>query len=47
MLHVDPHQRLTARQVLSHPWVVQRENLPQQRINYQADAHLVKVSAVL
>ncbi|KAG9333557.1 hypothetical protein JZ751_011394, partial [Albula glossodonta] len=24
MLHVDPHQRLTAMQVLKHPWIVQR-----------------------
>ncbi|XP_023809295.1 ribosomal protein S6 kinase alpha-2-like isoform X1 [Oryzias latipes] len=27
MLHVDPHQRLTAPQVLRHPWVVERNQL--------------------
>ncbi|KAJ3594048.1 hypothetical protein NHX12_006380 [Muraenolepis orangiensis] len=27
MLHVDPHQRLTAPQVLRHPWIVERECL--------------------
>uniref|UniRef100_A0A8K9X0R2 Ribosomal protein S6 kinase n=1 Tax=Oncorhynchus mykiss TaxID=8022 RepID=A0A8K9X0R2_ONCMY len=28
MLHVDPHQRLTAGQVLCHPWVTHRDHLP-------------------
>ena len=28
MLHVDPLQRWTAAQVLSHPWVVSRDSLP-------------------
>ncbi|XP_029900813.1 ribosomal protein S6 kinase alpha-2 [Myripristis murdjan] len=27
MLHVDPHQRLTAPQVLRHPWIVERDHL--------------------
>ncbi|XP_061670730.1 ribosomal protein S6 kinase alpha-2 isoform X2 [Syngnathoides biaculeatus] len=27
MLHVDPHQRLTAPQVLRHPWIVGRDQL--------------------
>eukprot|EP00064_Thunnus_orientalis_P003635 superscaffoldBa00000306_g3645 len=27
MLHVDPHQRLTAPQVLRHPWIVERDQL--------------------
>ncbi|XP_077568561.1 ribosomal protein S6 kinase alpha-2 [Stigmatopora nigra] len=27
MLHVDPHQRLTAPQVLRHPWIVRRDQL--------------------
>uniref|UniRef100_A0A672ZNT8 non-specific serine/threonine protein kinase n=1 Tax=Sphaeramia orbicularis TaxID=375764 RepID=A0A672ZNT8_9TELE len=26
MLHVDPHQRLTAPQVLRHPWIVEKDN---------------------
>lgn len=41
MLHVDPHQRLTAVQVLKHPWVVNREYLSQQQLSRQ-DVHLVK-----
>ena len=28
MLHVDPMQRWTAVQVLSHPWIVSRDSLP-------------------
>ncbi|XP_054625856.1 ribosomal protein S6 kinase alpha-2 isoform X1 [Dunckerocampus dactyliophorus] len=27
MLHVDPHQRLTAPQILRHPWIVERDQL--------------------
>lgn len=42
MLHVDPHQRLTAVQVLKHPWIVNREYLSQQQLSRQ-DVHLVKV----
>uniref|UniRef100_A0A2K6B915 Ribosomal protein S6 kinase n=1 Tax=Macaca nemestrina TaxID=9545 RepID=A0A2K6B915_MACNE len=41
MLHVDPHQRLTAMQVLKHPWVVNREYLSQNQLSRQ-DVHLVK-----
>ncbi|XP_046949101.1 ribosomal protein S6 kinase alpha-2 isoform X2 [Lynx rufus] len=41
MLHVDPHQRLTAVQVLKHPWIVNREYLSQNQLSRQ-DAHLVK-----
>ncbi|KAL4640884.1 ribosomal protein S6 kinase alpha-2 [Arapaima gigas] len=41
MLHVDPHQRLTAHQVLRHPWVVNREQLSQNQLIRQ-DAQLVK-----
>lgn len=42
MLHVDPHQRLTAVQVLKHPWIVNREYLSQSQLSRQ-DVHLVKV----
>lgn len=42
MLHVDPHQRLTAVQVLRHPWIVNREYLSQNQLSRQ-DVHLVKV----
>ncbi|XP_036402341.1 ribosomal protein S6 kinase alpha-2 [Megalops cyprinoides] len=41
MLHVDPHQRLTAPQVLRHPWIVNREQLSQNQLIRQ-DVHLVK-----
>ncbi|XP_044290938.1 ribosomal protein S6 kinase alpha-1 isoform X1 [Varanus komodoensis] len=41
MLHVDPHQRLTARQVLQHPWITQKERLPQSQLSHQ-DVQLVK-----
>ncbi|KAJ6663383.1 hypothetical protein lerEdw1_009462 [Lerista edwardsae] len=41
MLHVDPHQRLTARQVLQHQWITQRDQLPQSQLSHQ-DARLVK-----
>uniref|UniRef100_A0A8C5UCR3 Ribosomal protein S6 kinase n=1 Tax=Malurus cyaneus samueli TaxID=2593467 RepID=A0A8C5UCR3_9PASS len=41
MLHVDPHQRLTAKQVLQHPWITQKDSLPQSQLNHQ-DIQLVK-----
>ncbi|XP_074920207.1 ribosomal protein S6 kinase alpha-2 isoform X4 [Chelonoidis abingdonii] len=41
MLHVDPHQRLTAVQVLRHTWIVNREYLSQNQLSRQ-DVHLVK-----
>uniref|UniRef100_A0A673C379 non-specific serine/threonine protein kinase n=1 Tax=Sphaeramia orbicularis TaxID=375764 RepID=A0A673C379_9TELE len=41
MLHVDPHQRLTAKQVLKHPWIVQRDKLPNSQLPHQ-DPKLVK-----
>ncbi|XP_072277567.1 ribosomal protein S6 kinase alpha-1 isoform X4 [Pyxicephalus adspersus] len=41
MLHVDPHRRLTARQVLQHEWITKRDLLPQSHLNRQ-DAQLVK-----
>ncbi|KAL4624708.1 ribosomal protein S6 kinase alpha-3 isoform X1 [Arapaima gigas] len=42
MLHVDPHQRLTAAQVLRHPWIVRKDQLPKYQLNRQAAPHLVK-----
>ncbi|CAM4549065.1 unnamed protein product [Caretta caretta] len=45
MLHVDPHQRLTAVQVLRHPWIVNREYLSQNQLSRQ-DVHLVKGAMV-
>uniref|UniRef100_A0A8C5RK50 non-specific serine/threonine protein kinase n=1 Tax=Laticauda laticaudata TaxID=8630 RepID=A0A8C5RK50_LATLA len=41
MLHVDPHQRLTAIQVLQHPWITQKDKLPQSQLSHQ-DVQLVK-----
>ncbi|XP_063048056.1 ribosomal protein S6 kinase alpha-2 [Engraulis encrasicolus] len=41
MLHVDPHQRLTAPQVLRHQWIVNREQLSQTQLIRQ-DVQLVK-----
>lgn len=41
MLHVDPHVRIALQQVLKHPWVSQRDQLPQNKLNIQ-DPHLVK-----
>ncbi|XP_056593789.1 ribosomal protein S6 kinase alpha-3 isoform X1 [Triplophysa dalaica] len=42
MLHVDPHQRLTAAQVSRHPWIVHKEHLPKYQLNRQDAPHLVK-----
>ncbi|XP_041439981.1 ribosomal protein S6 kinase alpha-3-like isoform X1 [Xenopus laevis] len=42
MLHVDPQQRLTAAQVLKHPWIVHCDQLPQFQLNRQDAPHLVK-----
>ncbi|XP_029427788.1 ribosomal protein S6 kinase alpha-1 isoform X2 [Rhinatrema bivittatum] len=41
MLHIDPHRRLTASQVLKHSWITQRDRLPQSQLIHQ-DAHLIK-----
>ncbi|KAK7140640.1 hypothetical protein R3I94_013048 [Phoxinus phoxinus] len=41
MLHVDPHQRLTAPLVLRHPWIVNRDELSQSQLIRQ-DVTLVK-----
>uniref|UniRef100_A0A8B9KE45 Ribosomal protein S6 kinase n=1 Tax=Astyanax mexicanus TaxID=7994 RepID=A0A8B9KE45_ASTMX len=42
MLHVDPHQRLTAPLVLRHPWIVNRDELSQSHLVRQ-DVQLVKL----
>uniref|UniRef100_A0A3Q3WZ13 non-specific serine/threonine protein kinase n=1 Tax=Mola mola TaxID=94237 RepID=A0A3Q3WZ13_MOLML len=47
MLHVDPHRRLTAGQVLRHPWVTHRDQLPKYTLNRQDAPHLVKVTHAL
>ena len=43
MLHIDPHKRLAAGEVLKHPWVAMRDNLPHMRLTLQ-DAQVVKVT---
>ncbi|XP_064628908.1 ribosomal protein S6 kinase alpha-3-like [Lineus longissimus] len=43
MLHIDPASRLSVSQVLAHPWIVNREQLPQLRLTLQdANLQLVK-----
>ncbi|XP_026112740.1 ribosomal protein S6 kinase alpha-3-like [Carassius auratus] len=42
MLHVDPHKRLTAAQVLRHPWIVNKDQLPIYQLNRHDAPHLVK-----
>lgn len=44
MLHVDPHQRYTAAQVLKHSWIACRDQLPHYQLNRHDAPHLVKVS---
>uniref|UniRef100_A0A3B1JTD8 Ribosomal protein S6 kinase a, polypeptide 3a n=1 Tax=Astyanax mexicanus TaxID=7994 RepID=A0A3B1JTD8_ASTMX len=45
MLHVDPHRRLTGGQVLRHPWIVNKDQLPKYQLNRQEAPQLVKVFA--
>lgn len=42
MLHVDPQTRISLQQVLNHPWIANRDELPRLQLTLQ-DAHLVKV----
>ncbi|KAK6473639.1 ribosomal protein S6 kinase alpha-6 isoform X1 [Huso huso] len=42
MLHVDPHQRYTAAQVLKHSWIACRDQLPHYQLNRHDAPHLVK-----
>uniref|UniRef100_A0A3P9QDC3 non-specific serine/threonine protein kinase n=1 Tax=Poecilia reticulata TaxID=8081 RepID=A0A3P9QDC3_POERE len=42
MLHVDPHQRYTAEQVLKHSWITCRDNLPHFQLTRHDAPHLVK-----
>jgi len=41
MLHVDPMQRWTAAQVLSHPWITSRNSLPDFKLSI--NDHKIKV----
>ncbi|KAG7263360.1 hypothetical protein CRUP_030481 [Coryphaenoides rupestris] len=42
MLHVDPHQRYTAEQVLKHAWITCRDTLPHFQLTRHDAPHLVK-----
>uniref|UniRef100_A0A6Q2Z3E7 non-specific serine/threonine protein kinase n=1 Tax=Esox lucius TaxID=8010 RepID=A0A6Q2Z3E7_ESOLU len=42
MLHVDPHQRYSAEQVLKHAWITQRDTLPHFQLTRHDAPHLVK-----
>uniref|UniRef100_A0A8C9T2S4 non-specific serine/threonine protein kinase n=1 Tax=Scleropages formosus TaxID=113540 RepID=A0A8C9T2S4_SCLFO len=42
MLHVDPQQRYSAEQVLKHPWVACRDQLPHLQLTRHDALHLVK-----
>ncbi|GAA6095133.1 ribosomal protein S6 kinase alpha-6 [Tachysurus ichikawai] len=42
MLHVDPHQRYTAEQVLKHSWISCRDQLPHFQLTRHDAPHLVK-----
>ncbi|XP_047668219.1 ribosomal protein S6 kinase alpha-2 isoform X2 [Tachysurus fulvidraco] len=46
MLHVDPHQRLTAPLVLRHPWIVNQEQLSLSQLTRQ-DVHMVKCGSTM
>ena len=43
MLHIDPHQRISLQQVLTHRWIVTRDQLPQNRLVLPDASHAVKV----
>lgn len=47
MLHVDPHQRYSAEQVLKHSWITCRDTLPHFQLTRHDAPHLVKVSVNL
>ncbi|XP_015752403.1 PREDICTED: ribosomal protein S6 kinase alpha-3-like [Acropora digitifera] len=42
MLHVNPRLRLTAKQILQHPWVVSRYQLPQHRLHQVSSVSRIK-----
>ncbi|VDN06762.1 unnamed protein product [Thelazia callipaeda] len=44
LLHVDPSKRLSAKQILIHPWIVHRNSLPTTRLNFPTDPSKLKVT---
>uniref|UniRef100_A0A2K6F1I6 non-specific serine/threonine protein kinase n=1 Tax=Propithecus coquereli TaxID=379532 RepID=A0A2K6F1I6_PROCO len=46
MLHMDPHQRYTTEQVLKHPWITHRDQLPNDQPKRNDAVHVVKGAVV-
>lgn len=44
LLHPDPSKRLSAKQILSHPWILHLNSLPTIRLNFFKDPSKVMVS---
>ncbi|VDK56075.1 unnamed protein product [Gongylonema pulchrum] len=47
LLHADSSKRLSAAQILTHPWIVRRNSLPTTRLSFANDPSIVKRRAVL
>jgi len=43
MLYIDPHQRISLQQVLTHRWIITRDQLPHHRLDMPDASHAVKV----
>jgi len=43
MLHVDPHQRITLQAILTHRWIMSRDQLPHHQLALTEDSQKVKV----
>jgi len=46
MLHIDPHQRISLQQVLTHRWIVTRDQLPHNRLVLSDTSHSIKVAVL-
>lgn len=46
LLHIDPHQRPTACQVLLSPWIMNRDKLPTHQIQLQ-ESYKIKVVQII
>jgi len=46
LLHIDPHQRPTACQVLLSPWIMNRDKLPTHQIQLQ-ESYKIKVIQII
>ncbi|XP_064404660.1 ribosomal protein S6 kinase alpha-3-like isoform X2 [Halichondria panicea] len=45
MLHVDPNQRWSAAQILSHPWITSKESLPESKLTIRDNTIKAAVEA--